>query len=105
MRIVDFRRVLNPTNIMRVWFELERGNVVRFMVQLESLFEEKWTPVVRYDTAHNFAHRDLLHPYDETIKTKMETENYNQALTTALEDIAKHWPIYRRRYESWLRKN
>jgi hypothetical protein len=89
---------------MRVWFELERGQVVKFMVQLESLFDEKWVPVVRYDTAHNFAHRDLLHPYHETIKTRMETENYNQALTIAIEDIEKHWPIYRRRYETWLRK-
>ena len=36
--------------------ELERGEVLNFVVQLECRFEEKWSPVMRFDTAHGFAH-------------------------------------------------
>ena len=30
--------------------------VLEFVVQLEILTEGRWKPVVRYDTAHGFAH-------------------------------------------------
>jgi hypothetical protein len=30
------------------------------MVQMETLIEELWTPIARYDTHHGFAHLDLL---------------------------------------------
>jgi hypothetical protein len=37
----------------------DKGQVVTFMVQLEVEVEEGvWKPVVRYDCAHDFAHRD-----------------------------------------------
>ena len=37
-----------------------KGRIVFFRIQLETLVGEKWMPVVRYDTAHGFVHRDLL---------------------------------------------
>ncbi|MHA2380883.1 MAG: DUF7718 family protein [Candidatus Thorarchaeota archaeon] len=41
------------------------------MVQLECYFYGEWVPVVRYDTAHGFAHCDRLRPYEPTVKTRM----------------------------------
>jgi hypothetical protein len=38
----------------------ERGKIVFFRVQYETKINLIWYPVVRYDTAHGFAHRDLL---------------------------------------------
>ena len=63
MRAVEFRRLLDYDNALRVMFESERGQILRFVVQLECQFVEdgKWTPVVRYDTAHGYAHRDIMH--------------------------------------------
>jgi hypothetical protein len=60
MRTVEFRRLFDDKNAARVRFELKRNRVLRFVVQLECRFNDEWHPVVRYDTAHNFAHRDVL---------------------------------------------
>ena len=40
MRLVEFRRFLDENNALRVRFELERGRVVKFVVQLECRFED-----------------------------------------------------------------
>ncbi len=74
-----------------------------FTVQLECCFEETWYPVVRYDTPHGSAHRDVLHPSGKIDKTEMMLD-YNDALTYAIRDLAQNWEAYRRRYELWLRK-
>lgn len=102
MRTVEFRRLLDDGNAIRVRFELERGQVLRFVVQLECRLEGEWYPVLRYDTAHGFAHCDLLHPSGKTEKIEMATRDYNEALTFAIEDLAENWEKYRRRYEQWL---
>jgi hypothetical protein len=106
MRVVEFRRYLDDKNALRVRFELEQGQVVEFTVQLECRFgeDDAWASVVRYDTAHGFAHCDRHHPYDPAVKTEMHTGDYNEALTIALHDLANNWGSYRRRYEEWRRQ-
>jgi len=94
MRRVEFHRLLNDDNALRVQFELE----CRFGEN------RAFTPVVRYDTAHGFAHCDRIHPYEKTSKITMATQNYNEALTFAIDDLVKRWGAYRRRFEEWLRK-
>jgi hypothetical protein len=32
----------------------------------------------------------------------MATQDYNEALTFAIKDLADNWEKYRRRYEQWL---
>ena len=104
MRTVEFRRLLDYDNALRVMFETERGQILRFVVQLECQFVEdgEWLPVVRYDTAHGYAHRDIMHPTKEEEKTEMSVQNYNDALTIAMDDIVEKRYDYRRRYEEWL---
>jgi hypothetical protein len=36
--------------------------ITDFVVQYEIFINDKWCPVVRYDTAHGYAHKDLIHP-------------------------------------------
>lgn len=76
-RQVGFRRLLSADNALRVRFELERGEVVQFVVQLECVFDENWVAVVRFDTAHGFAHCDRVHPYESAVKTRLKTKDYN----------------------------
>lgn len=106
MREVEFRRLLSNDNALRAKFELEHGRVLKFTIQLECYFgsSNEWSPVVRYDTAHGFAHCDKLHPYEATTKTEMITRDYNEALNVALNDLVNNWEHYRRRYETWLRQ-
>jgi hypothetical protein len=43
----------------RHYHNTDKGNLVAFMVQLEVEVEDGiWKPVIRYDCAHDFAHRD-----------------------------------------------
>lgn len=103
MREVEFRQLLDENNALRVRFEVDHGLVLKFVVQLECRFADRmdWSPVIRYDTAHGFAHCDQLHPYDATIKTSMVSTNNNEALNFAIDDLSNHWMEYRGRYERW----
>ena len=103
MRTVEFRRLLDYDNALRVMFETEHGQILRFVVQLECLFAEngEWTAVVRYDTAHGYAHRDIMHPTKKEEKTEMSVQNYNEAFTIAMDDVVEKRYDYRRRYEEW----
>jgi len=97
--------LLDDKNALRVRFELEHGEVVMFVVQLECLFmDSQWIPVVRYDTAHGFAHCDRMHPHKDVEKTEMRVRDFNEGLTVAMFDLTINWSEYRRRYEEWLVK-
>lgn len=80
---------------MQVWHRVEKGHVRGFTVQLEVLFEDQWTPVVRYDTAHGFAHRDLYIKDGRQFKTPLGMD-FNYARTFAQKDIFMNWQEYRR---------
>lgn len=102
MHSVEFRRLFDEENAARVRFELDRNRVVQFVVQLECLLGDEWIPVVRYDTAHGFAHRDLLYPLQPPEKKEMLVKDLNKGLNYALQDLAANWEKYRKRYEQWL---
>ena len=51
--------------------------------------------MVRYDTEHGFAHRDLLDINGNKQKTPMFTKDYNEALTFAEYDIKSNWKMYK----------
>lgn len=106
MRHVEFHRYLDEDNALRIEFELEHRQVIKFVVQLECRFTRggDMKSVVRYDTAHGFAHCDRVHPYKKSTKITMSTKDYNEALTFAINDLVSNWSGYRRRYEEWLRK-
>jgi hypothetical protein len=68
------------------------------MVQLEVQVEEgEWKPVIRYDCAHSFAHRDRYNLKQEQIKEEM-TLSYQESLDFADKDINYNWDIYQERF-------
>jgi hypothetical protein len=76
----------------------EKGKVAGFVVQYETLFEGKWVPIVRYDTAHGYAHKDLLNPDGSKEKIFLGVADLNEALTIADIDINENWERYKERY-------
>ena len=102
MRTVEYYKRFDEENVARIVFKVERGKIMRFVVQLECRYGEEWHPVLRYDTAHNFAHRDVLRPNRDTVKQELNLRDYNEALTFAIDDLAQNWHRYRQRYEQWL---
>lgn len=72
--------------------------MTEFMVQLEINLKEKWKPVIRYDTVHGFAHRDILKADGRTEKTPLPIGDFNSALTFAEMDLRANWELYRERF-------
>lgn len=75
------------------------GNrIVRFTVQLEIQHMGTWCPVVRYDNAHGFCHRDTLHADGTQDKTAVFVGDVNTTFTSAIEDLRTHWEAHRVRF-------
>jgi hypothetical protein len=83
---------------IRCSFQRVKKRVVRFAVQLETLFEGNWMPVVRYDNAHGFCHRDVLHTDGTQDKTGVFVGDVNETFTFAIEDLRANWQVHRDRY-------
>ncbi|MGH2534595.1 MAG: DUF7718 family protein [Thermomicrobiales bacterium] len=93
---------------VRVRLTTIRGRVTAFTVQYEGLIEEKWMPVVRYDTVHGRPHRDTLDWHGRVVDKEWLTVDIdlNTAATLAERDIISNWQTYRagfmqRRPASW----
>ena len=68
------------------------------MVQLEVEVEEGvWKPVIRYDCAHNFAHRDRYNLKGGLDKEEIAL-SYTDSLDLADKDINGNWDIYQERF-------
>ena len=87
---------------LRVYFTRERSQVIAFVVQLEYFIDDKWYPVIRYDTAHQFAHCDILRPDGSQEKHPMPVSDFSEALTYAQKDIMVNFYRYCTRFRGWL---
>jgi len=88
----------------RLTCQIEKGQVIAFVLQYEALIDGEWRAIVRYDTAHGFPHRDLLHPNRAEEKTEFPNRSNAQVLTWGQDDIKRNWRAYRERYVQELRK-
>lgn len=82
------------TERLRVYAEKERGEILEFVVQYESLISANWEPIVKYDTAHGFAHKDMMKPNGKSLKQPIFFETYNLAFTYATLDLNANWREY-----------
>ncbi|MFH1318647.1 MAG: hypothetical protein ABIH71_06500 [Candidatus Omnitrophota bacterium] len=76
----------------------ERGKIIFFRVQYETRISNIWYPVVRYDTAHGFAHRDILNIKGAVEKTPLFNQDYSDALVFAENDLKSNWEYYKNRF-------
>lgn len=98
MKETEFLIQLGTTDRFREQHVRSGEKIIHFTVQYETLWQGKWLPVVRYDTAHGFAHRDLYDTQGRTMKTPLLILNSNQALTFAESDLKVNWQVYRERF-------
>jgi len=71
---------------LRVEAMIDRAHVRRFVVQYEAYIDGRWQPIIRYDTAHGFAHRDIYHARNPTMKEVLAVQDFNEAFTFAMLD-------------------
>jgi len=81
----------------RHYHKAKGGKVIEFMVQLEVKVKGEWKPVIRYDCAHDYAHRDRYNLAGEREKEELHL-SYGEALTLGDKDIKKNWRAYRDRF-------
>jgi len=95
--IQDFETGLDR---LRVHFTTKRGQVKSILViQYEAYIDGKWRPIVRFDEAHGFFHRDIMSPTGKKNKFPQPALDKKIALTEAIEEIKLHWRFYRKKYE------
>ncbi len=100
---VEWVRPLAEDVQKRHWHTISRGKVTAFAVQLELLVDEVWQPIVRYDAAHGFAHRDVHETHTRKRKEEIELE-LPEALTLADQDIDRNWSRYVEAFRRRVRK-
>ncbi len=82
---------------IRHYHRTERRRIVEFSLQLEVEIQGAWREVIRYDTAHGFAHIDRFTLTGKRRKESVYLE-FAEALTRAERDLKQHWPAYRERF-------
>jgi hypothetical protein len=70
--------------------------VVAFTAQYETIVDGKVYPVIRYDSAHGYPHRDTLDAEGQVVEKFWSSGWGNQeALDHAIADLKANYPAYR----------
>ena len=105
MKEKEFIRYISDKDRIRQKIYLEKGKVTKFVVQYESFLQNIWQPIIRYDTAHGYFHKDILDPDGSKVQRKITGLTLNDALTFAEQDIIRNWTVYKNNYiEKEIRK-
>ena len=97
-KAVEYVIRIGPGDRYRHLHIQKKGKIVFFRVQYETRIGNQWYPVVRYDTAHGVAHRDLLDIKGHVKKTPLFNQDYNDALSFAESDLKTNWLFYKRAF-------
>ena len=106
MKTISYQKFLdnNAQEKLRLRIKTDKGKVIDIVVQYESLIENKWIPITRYDCSHGFFHRDILFPKDEKEKQIISISSLEDALNYAEQDIKDRWEFYKERYLKKLKR-
>ena len=83
---------------LRCSFQRRRKRIFQYPVQLEVVVDRQWRPVVRYDNAHGFCHRDTIHADGSQDKTPVYYGDANDTFTRAIDDLSRNWETHRSRF-------
>jgi hypothetical protein len=72
--------------------------IAAYTVQLEIPHQGAWRPVVRFDNAHGFCHRDDIHPDGTQEKTATFVGDANETFTKAIDEIQANWESHVNRF-------
>lgn len=103
MKHVEYVHLLPPTDKVRVRFKKDWGRVLSFAVQYYALVKGQWRSIIRVDTVHGFAHKDIyhyLHGKKYTILLSENLRDYNNLLNESVRDIKQNFERIKRNYLS-----
>ncbi|GBU23621.1 hypothetical protein R83H12_00237 [Fibrobacteria bacterium R8-3-H12] len=86
-------------NHIRVRLVLNKGVLQSVMFQYETLLNDEWKPVIRYDCAHGQPfHRDVIWPNGKKEKEFVDIHTLEAAAVYARQDLENRWQWYLDRY-------
>ena len=91
--------VLDVNVRYRVRHEIERDEVLRYVVQLEVKEAQKWHPVRRSDSAHGQAHWHIFHRRKKAERIVLGVD-FNEALTQAKQAIKNYWEEFVKQWQN-----
>jgi hypothetical protein len=83
---------------IRVTSLREKDKILKFVVQYEAFIRGDWQAIIRYDTSHGFAHKDIIHYNKTEDKQPLHFQSFNMAFTFAIQDLKTSWRWYRIAY-------
>jgi len=88
-----------------VFFETSQGILVRYVVKLIIKQDDGYHEVIRFDSAHDCPHKDIL-GINGTVKRKVwfEMLDNKQGLDLAVRDLKDNYELYIERYLKWQKK-
>ena len=78
--------------------------MLKVLCQYESLIGDTWTPIVRYDSAHGFFHKDVLYRDGTKEKRDVYYVDMDSAFKDAVNDLKNNWRSYLDRYMTQNRR-
>ncbi len=97
LNVTEYVIPLGENARKRHYHETDKGKVPGFSVQLEVFVNNLWQVLIRYDSAHGFAHIDQYNLDGKKIKKELHLK-LNEALNLADEDIKENWKVYQRAF-------
>ena len=95
----DYIIELNSKTRILIFFITDAGKIIKFVVKLEVLLNNKWIEIERYDTYHGCVHKDIMkanHEKDRTIR--YELMDYKAGLNMAIKDFKENFDLYLGRF-------
>ena len=100
-----FKIELPDGSQIHVFFETASGIIVNFVVKLVIKYKSRYYEIVRFDTAHECPHKDILDQKGNILKkTWFEFLDNKQALDMAIKDLKDNGEMYIVRFKKWLKK-
>lgn len=83
---------------IRIKLTINKGKLIDLVFQYESLINNIWKEIVRYDISHGYFHRDFIYPNGEQEKTRINIIDLKTAATYAEQDLEAKWKFYKYKY-------
>ncbi len=97
MSVTEYVIPLGEDARKRHYHETHKGKVISFAVQMEVFVNDRWQVVIRYDSAHGFAHIDRYYLDGRKVKKELHLK-LSEVLTLAEEDIKENWKSYQKAF-------
>src|SRR3989344_2161445 len=99
MRETEYTKLLSEQDKLRVYFQKERGVIIKFILNYSSKVERRWKTILRIDTCHGYPHKHTYHARKREIVVVLgEQSDKNAIFTQAQKEVTRHFQDIKENY-------